>query len=1317
MALKSKGTDRSKDSDEDGESPFMSLEEAMRKLKAGPLNFGVYQTGDRDNPVLIAAHKRKNPAVLGKQAKKEAGTTKGAFGRLTLDSGALNFECENDDPPASLKKKLRVMLKNAGFAKFKPRIVLPGGDELGGGGDENDDDDILDDAGAAGETATEGGGEKHAEAGNLSEARPQFEKIDKVSGKDKADETGEDTGGADAALKKEIEAKWEEAESVLVSLVDAGDSKVASQAAKLMSLMESTLKAGNYKKAKGAMVLVEKFIETALGDLGDADGGKGSKDNQDDGGEGSGHGGGGGAGGGAPSGGGAGGGSATAGGGAATGGGGVPDEEAAQKFKEQALMVSASASASAGVAGQAATAAGASASVAAAAATEAEAVATECEGKVGAERGMECRKEFDAAKSAAAAAATAQAAVAAAAKASSEASASANASANATASGQGVAATQTSADAAKQSMADASQLATAAARAEADAKAALDRCKAARDRAITEAETEKADALTGSQAVIDRMKSRVASAGTAPEGLAALVADLKSDAAEQEAIVPAASPNRGSIGDGQRSALETHAGQCQQIIEEGTDTVTGAARRMADEAKTMLDEKQAEYDKVSRAVDQCKQEADAAETSYGAAMEVGGKLVETAMGGLVGSIRTGLQMVSDHHAKAGEAIKEGQSGVSTLFATVSNASTGFLDIDTHGRLTNLIPQIGSVVGFANEASAQVGSALGNFDGAKVAALQAVEDETAKLINGAKEIAAPFISTLEKAGTLVGPIALAALDKARQGPASITSAFGPMLDKAVAYGGSAFVEAAQQMTAAQTQAQEACTATVAAIEATRERIKAEHQAKADEIKGRAEGKVAESKSLMDQIVASFSNATEVETGFEALTREIGKFADPVKPHIDALGTLRSTLKQDAEEAEGMFAKVSEAIDGLGAKVQALFEQILPDFGDDPVAPHEMALEEKVKAAEAKSKEIEAKQAEAKTTGEEARAKARDWLADLKAAVQAAVDPVKGIAGGAAGGIAGLTNDMIAQIKAKIEELEKKKAEADEVGGETGEQAAEEVDKGIEEAKEAEQVTLEAIQKAQELVKAELAAYRKTAAAHKASAEAVSRQATGAEADAKMLLADLEAKYGNAPMDDLESSGAKLTDALQKGKQAVADMDEVEKGSEEALNDLAKHLEDPELAGELIKAKDRLAELLAKGDRAHKALQEVPGEINAGLAELKRAAAKFPATFAQAAAELTATTRKAESLSSSQFKKAAALARKGDASTLETFLGTSDDVMTAANKRVSDCDEHGGGSEMDKLRVVLATSREQIKADYVEARMLLEEMAQEEKESQG
>jgi hypothetical protein len=121
----------------------MPLEDVFRKLKAGPLKFGMYQTGDKDNPVILAAHKRKNPEFLGKQAKKEAGTSKGAYGVLTLESGVLLFACENDKVPKSLQKKLRVMLKANGFTKFKPRVQLPGGGELGDDDEDDDDDDLV----------------------------------------------------------------------------------------------------------------------------------------------------------------------------------------------------------------------------------------------------------------------------------------------------------------------------------------------------------------------------------------------------------------------------------------------------------------------------------------------------------------------------------------------------------------------------------------------------------------------------------------------------------------------------------------------------------------------------------------------------------------------------------------------------------------------------------------------------------------------------------------------------------------------------------------------------------------------------------------------------------------------------------------------------------------------------------------------------------------------------------------------------------------------------------------------------------------------
>jgi hypothetical protein len=316
MALKSKNKGATGDED-DGESDFMPLDEILRKLKAGPLNFGIYQTGDKDNPCLFAAHKRRAPMALAKKAKKDAGTNKGAFGFLTLDSDELTFQCENEDPPASLKKRIRVMLKNAGYAKFKPRIVLPGGAELGDEDDDEGDDDILGPGGAATDEDEQEAKKEEAHkalidrAGalendiydsGLDETNPGLlqdlqkargaahdeefdqsaEMLDKVE-KDLAKAKSaakQGKGGKDDALKEEVEAKWAEVEAMLSMLAGAGAGKIAGQATKLMTLMQTTMKAGDYKKAKAAMVVVDRFIENALEDFGDIDagGGAGSPD-------------------------------------------------------------------------------------------------------------------------------------------------------------------------------------------------------------------------------------------------------------------------------------------------------------------------------------------------------------------------------------------------------------------------------------------------------------------------------------------------------------------------------------------------------------------------------------------------------------------------------------------------------------------------------------------------------------------------------------------------------------------------------------------------------------------------------------------------------------------------------------------------------------------------------------------------------------------------------------------------------------------------------------------------------------------------------
>lgn len=223
MAVK----DKKQQGDDDGDSPFMPLDEVMRKLKAGPLNFGLFLTGDRKNPALLAAHKRKNPTILGKQAKKEAGTAKGAFGILILDSGELTFQCENEDPPASLKKNVKLMLKEAGLAKLKPRILLPGGAEFEAG-DEDDE--------------TEGEG-----TADLSE---------------NIAESGDEAPTENTQMAA-VEARWAVLKPVLEGMGAGPDPRLAGQVVKLLRLMDLTMAAQDAAKAQGALVIADKLAAQA----------------------------------------------------------------------------------------------------------------------------------------------------------------------------------------------------------------------------------------------------------------------------------------------------------------------------------------------------------------------------------------------------------------------------------------------------------------------------------------------------------------------------------------------------------------------------------------------------------------------------------------------------------------------------------------------------------------------------------------------------------------------------------------------------------------------------------------------------------------------------------------------------------------------------------------------------------------------------------------------------------------------------------------------------------------------------------------------
>jgi hypothetical protein len=233
MAMKSKTKGKGKGDDEDEDSPFMPLEEVLRRLKAGPMNFGMYQTSDKDSPVLIAAHKRKNPEFLGKQAKKEAGSSKGAFGRLVLESGELRFECENDKVPRSLQRKLRILLKTNGFMKFKPRVLLPGGVELGDEGEDDDDDDVIAPGGSATKTHRGASGKK------------------------------DDGGDADKRTQDLKEQVQDEAANLVPQLQDlagGNDEQVATQADKLLKLLQATFDKEDWKKARGVLRVAEKLV-------------------------------------------------------------------------------------------------------------------------------------------------------------------------------------------------------------------------------------------------------------------------------------------------------------------------------------------------------------------------------------------------------------------------------------------------------------------------------------------------------------------------------------------------------------------------------------------------------------------------------------------------------------------------------------------------------------------------------------------------------------------------------------------------------------------------------------------------------------------------------------------------------------------------------------------------------------------------------------------------------------------------------------------------------------------------------------------------
>jgi hypothetical protein len=66
MALKSKG------GEEEDEDLFPPLREIIMRLKQGPMGFGVYQSGDKDKPVVLSTSARTQRCWAGRPRRPRA---------------------------------------------------------------------------------------------------------------------------------------------------------------------------------------------------------------------------------------------------------------------------------------------------------------------------------------------------------------------------------------------------------------------------------------------------------------------------------------------------------------------------------------------------------------------------------------------------------------------------------------------------------------------------------------------------------------------------------------------------------------------------------------------------------------------------------------------------------------------------------------------------------------------------------------------------------------------------------------------------------------------------------------------------------------------------------------------------------------------------------------------------------------------------------------------------------------------------------------------------------------------------------------------
>lgn len=111
--------------------------EIVANARKRPMNFAAVIG---KNGVAIAADPRKGAEVMWRQAKEQAGGTKGAMGSMSITGKEMHLQVADEDFPGTLKKTIRKQLAQAGH-KLKVIFMLADGSVVGGGDDDEDDEE------------------------------------------------------------------------------------------------------------------------------------------------------------------------------------------------------------------------------------------------------------------------------------------------------------------------------------------------------------------------------------------------------------------------------------------------------------------------------------------------------------------------------------------------------------------------------------------------------------------------------------------------------------------------------------------------------------------------------------------------------------------------------------------------------------------------------------------------------------------------------------------------------------------------------------------------------------------------------------------------------------------------------------------------------------------------------------------------------------------------------------------------------------------------------------------------------------------------